>query len=116
MDFRSFRSKVITKYLRADHRGLSFEFLLFDMASATRAAVVAESTAQFARVIQSVLGYSSTSEVWLALQDAEIDSFIDFVGMTTDNMTELGILLLRQIIMGCNRSRFTLSARSVFAS
>ena len=59
------------------------------MATATRSAVRTNSHQDFVRVIQSVLGYTTSSFVRLALQEAEIDDFIDFVGMTTSDLKDL---------------------------
>ena len=59
------------------------------MASSTRLAVCAKSQAELVRVVQTVLYYLASSFAWLALQEAEIDDFIDYVGITVDDLKDL---------------------------
>ena len=59
------------------------------MASSTRSAVRAKSQVAFVRVVQTVLNYPASLFVWLALQEAEIDDFINFVGMMVDDLKDL---------------------------
>ena len=70
------------------------------MATATRSSVRTKSHQDFVRVIQSVLGYTTTSFVWLALQEAEIDDFINFVGMMTSDLKDLEYPVTTKDAMG----------------
>ena len=61
----------------------SFVFLFVFLTMTTRAA----SATEFKRVIQTILGYNDTSNIWLALKDdLGTDDFIDFCSLTDESI------------------------------